>query len=137
QDAREQIRRGLTRAEKDFGTRPVGMWPSEGALSPEVVQILGTEGVRWSATDQGNLERSELEAAAEGKPPLHYAPWMSGQVALFFRDRDLSDRIGFRYAHSDPRESAEDLLGRIAGAGTDATLTVALDGENPWERYPN
>src|SRR5262249_22707863 len=93
QDAREQIRRGLTRAEKDFGTRPVGMWPSEGALSPEVVQILGTEGVRWSATDQGNLERSELEAAAEGKPPLHYAPWMSGQVALFFRDRDLSDRI--------------------------------------------
>jgi len=67
---------------------------------------------------------------------LHHAPWWAGEVALFFRDRDLSDRIGFRYARSDPRESAEDLLGRIAAAGKDATVTVALDGENPWERYP-
>ena len=136
QDAREQIRRGLARAEQDFGARPVGMWPSEGSVSPEVVQILGTEGVRWCATDQGILERSELEAAGGDDKPLHHAPWWAGEVALFFRDRDLSDRIGFRYARNDPRESAEDLLGRIAGAGKDATVTVALDGENPWERYP-
>ena len=135
QDAREQVRRGLTRAERDFGTRPVGIWPSEGSVSPEVVQILGTEGVRWCATDQANLERSELETPGGGAP-LHHAPWMCGQVAVFFRDRDLSDRIGFRYARSDPREAVGDLLGRIAAAGKDATVTVALDGENPWERYP-
>jgi alpha-amylase/alpha-mannosidase (GH57 family) len=134
QDAREHVRRGLTRAEQDFGTRPVGMWPSEGSVSPEVVQILGTEGVRWCATDQANLERSELERPSDGKP-LHHAPWMCGQVAVFFRDRDLSDRIGFRYARNDPREAANDLLGRIAAAGKDATVTLALDGENPWERY--
>ena len=135
QDAREQVRRGLTRAEKDFGTRPVGMWPSEGSVSPEVLQILGTEGVRWCATDQGNLERSELDQPADGKP-LHHVPWICGQVAVFFRDRDLSDRIGFRYARIDAREAAGDLLGRIASVGKDATVTLALDGENPWERYP-
>ncbi|HYS11483.1 MAG TPA: glycoside hydrolase family 57 protein [Myxococcales bacterium] len=134
QDAREQVRRGLARAEHDFGTRPAGMWPSEGSVSPEVVQLLGTEGVRWCATDQGVLERSELERSAEGT--LHFAPWACGQLAMFFRDRDLSDRIGFRYARADPREAAQDLLGRIAAAGEDATVTVALDGENPWERYP-
>ena len=60
EDAREQIRRGLSRAERDFGARPTGMWPSEGAVSPEVLQILASEGVRWCATDQGNLERSQL-----------------------------------------------------------------------------
>src|SRR5947207_4688506 len=140
QDAREQVRRGLTRTERDFGTRPVGMWPSEGSVSPEVLQILGTEGVRWCATDQGNLERSDMDQPADGKPPdgkpLHHVPWLCGQVAMFFRDRDLSDRIGFRYARIDAREAAADLLGRIASAGKDATVTLALDGENPWERYP-
>jgi alpha-amylase/alpha-mannosidase (GH57 family) len=134
QDAREQVRRGLARAERDFGVRPVGMWPSEGSVSPEALQILASEGVRWCATDQGNLERSELEKPAP--KPLHHAPWMCGEVAVFFRDRDLSDRIGFRYGKSDPAEAAKDLFARLAAADEDATVTLALDGENPWEHYP-
>ncbi len=133
EDAREQVQRGLARAERDFGTRPVGMWPSEGSLSPEVIEILGASGVRWCATDQGNLERSQLAQRPDG--PLHHRPWMSGQVAIFFRDRDLSDAIGFRYARSEPVAAVSDLLQRIASAG-DGTVTLALDGENPWEHYP-
>jgi alpha-amylase/alpha-mannosidase (GH57 family) len=58
-------------------------------------------------------------------------------VAVFFRDRDLSERVGFRYEKSDPTEAAKDLLERIAAAGKGATVTIALDGENPWEHYPN
>ena len=135
QDAREQVQRGLARAERDFGRRPTGMWPSEGSVSPEVLQILGECGVRWCATDQGNLERSELAAPAS-KRPLHHAPWMYGDVAMFFRDRELSDLIGFRYAKAEPRGAAQDLLRRIAAAGSDALITLALDGENPWEHYP-
>ena len=133
-DAREQVRRGLARAERDFGARPQGMWPSEGSVSPEVLEILGAEGVRWCATDQGNLERSQLVEKPVG--PLHHAPWMCGEVAMFFRDRELSDLIGFRYARSDAQSAAQDLLSRIRAAGADATVTLALDGENPWEHYP-
>jgi alpha-amylase/alpha-mannosidase (GH57 family) len=132
EDAHEQVRRGLARAEQDFGARPVGMWPSEGSVSPEVIEILGTQGVRWCATDQGNLERSELAQPADG--PLHHLPWMCGEVAMFFRDRELSDAIGFRYARADAKSAVADLLGRVAAAG-DATITLALDGENPWEHY--
>jgi alpha-amylase/alpha-mannosidase (GH57 family) len=135
QDAREQVRRGLARAEREFGTRPAGMWPSEGSVSPETLEILAAEGVRWCATDQGILEKSEVERGAAVKPP-HYVPWMAGPLAVFFRDRDLSDRVGFRYAKSEPAEAARDLLGRLAAAGADATVTLALDGENPWEHYP-
>src|SRR5207253_2395422 len=98
--------------------------------------ILGKSGIRWCATDQGNLERSDLAQRPAGKAPLHHAPWMCGDVAMFFRDRDLSDRIGFRYARSEPQAAVDDLLGRIASAGDDATVTLALDGENPWEHYP-
>src|SRR6059036_2779733 len=61
---------------------------------------------------------------------------MCGDVAVFFRDRDLSDRIGFRYGKSDPADAAKDLFARLAAADEEATVTVALDGENPWEHYP-
>ena len=134
EDAREQVKRGLDRAERDFGARPVGMWPSEGSVSPEVIEVLASQGVRWCATDQGNLERSELAEKPAG--PLHHRPWLCGEVAMFFRDRELSDMIGFRYARSEPQSGAQDLLKRIAAAG-DATITLALDGENPWEHYPS
>ncbi|HET9753303.1 MAG TPA: glycoside hydrolase family 57 protein, partial [Myxococcales bacterium] len=135
EDAREQVRRGLSRAAQDFGARPTGMWPSEGSVSPEVIGLLGEEGVRWCATDQGILERSEL-ATPPGRGPLHHAPWSCGELTVFFRDRDLSDAVGFRYGRSAPRDAVGDLFQRIEAAGTDATVTVALDGENPWEHYP-
>jgi alpha-amylase/alpha-mannosidase (GH57 family) len=60
EDAREQILRGLAQAEASFGARPEGMWPSEGSVSPEVIDLLGTCGVRWCATDEGVLAKSEV-----------------------------------------------------------------------------
>jgi len=141
QDAREQVVRGLDRAQAVFGHRPVGMWPSEGSVSPEVLDLLAATGVRWCATDQGVVERSELElgSAVPDGYPAHYHPYLAGAdhaVAMLFRDRELSDRIGFRYAKSDPREAAEDLVSRIADTEEEALVTLALDGENPWEHYP-
>ncbi|HMC33388.1 MAG TPA: glycoside hydrolase family 57 protein, partial [Myxococcales bacterium] len=142
QDAREQIARGLDTVQATFGARPHGMWPSEGSVSPEVVDLLEACNVRWCATDQGILERSELEL---GSPvpvglPAHYQPYRAGAegaVTVLFRDRELSDGIGFRYAKSEPREAAGDLLSRIAAVEPDGALvTLALDGENPWEHYP-
>ncbi len=140
-DAQLQIRRGLDVAERAFGSRPVGMWPSEGSVSPEVIELLSAAGVRWCATDQGILERSERRAGA-GSPlsraPLHLRPWSAGKEGSFrmlFRDRDLSDAIGFRYARASPGEAANDLVGRLATAPDGALVTIALDGENAWEHY--
>ena len=117
------------------------MWPSEGSVSPEAIDLLAACGVRWCATDQGVLERSELEL---GSPlpdgyPAHFHPYLAGAeraLTVLFRDRELSDRIGFRYAKSDAREAAEDLVSRIADTEPEALVTLALDGENPWEHYP-
>ncbi len=142
EDAREQVQRGLARTEEAFGARPSGLWPSEGSVSPEVIDLLGACGVRWCATDQGNLERSEL--APENAPlpagfALHHRPYTAGneaQVAVFFRDRELSDHIGFRYARADAQEAAGDLIRRIGAAPDGAVVVLALDGENPWEHYP-
>src|SRR5690242_9265275 len=46
-DAREQVMRGLERARTAFGQMPHGMWPSEGSVSPEVIDLLAACGVRW------------------------------------------------------------------------------------------
>src|SRR5581483_1505421 len=58
EDAREQLRRGLDLHEKVFGTRPRGIWPSEGSVSEEVFNIAAELGVQWMATDEGVLGRT-------------------------------------------------------------------------------
>ncbi|GAC1596830.1 MAG: glycoside hydrolase family 57 protein [Myxococcales bacterium] len=141
EDAREQVLCGLAFTAKTFGARRVGMWPSEGSVSPEVALLLEGCGVRWCATDEGILARSDLAPDAEAFAGLpHHRPYRAGTdgaLSVLFRDREISDLIGFRYARSEAGAAASDLLGRIASArGAAALVTVALDGENPWEHYP-
>lgn len=52
-------------------------------------------------------------------------------MRALFRDRALSDRIGFTYATWRGEEAAADALRHIG----DRPRLVALDGENPWESY--
>jgi alpha-amylase/alpha-mannosidase (GH57 family) len=147
EDAREQVRRGLDVAERVFGQRPVGMWPSEGSVSPEVLEVLASCGVRWFATDEGVLARSELSpespAPMHGLPAHHraYGAGPQGQLVGLFRDREISDAVGFRYAHGPAAAGAQDLVRRLSTeprapeADGERLVTVALDGENPWEHY--
>jgi alpha-amylase/alpha-mannosidase (GH57 family) len=142
EDARLHVQRGLDVAERCFGLRPRGLWPSEGSVSPEVIELLRACGLSWCASDEGVLARSELAEGADAARPLHTRPWRAGSggdFTVLFRDREISDLIGFRYARSPPADAATDLVRRLAAAeprGGDALVTVALDGENPWERYP-
>ncbi|MBL8617571.1 MAG: hypothetical protein JNM72_18330 [Deltaproteobacteria bacterium] len=130
-DAARQIREGLDRSAEVLGRRPAGMWPSEGSVSPEVAAIAAAEGVRWLATDQGVLERS----LRDGPPDLRRA-WRveDTDLHIIFRDRSLSDRVGFQYASWQGEAAAADLLSSVRGEGVHP---VMLDGENPWESYPD
>ncbi len=130
EDARRQLQSARDRVEAITGTAPAGLWPSEGSVSPEVVEIVGDVGFEWLVTDQGVLERSERKArlAAHGGWELGHG------VTGFFRDTHLSDGIGFRYARMDPEEAVEQFLAGVRSRG-EGIVTVALDGENPWETY--
>jgi hypothetical protein len=120
------------------------MWPSEGSVSPEVAELAAGAGLRWIATDEGVLWAS----LPEGERPRDrlYRPWRvatpAGDVAILFRDRELSDRIGFVYSRWEAGAAAADFIERLrrigrehAGAGT-PLVAVILDGENCWEHYP-
>lgn len=145
-DATRQVERALARHERAFGARPAGMWPPEGSVSPEAAEILAAAGVRWAGTDEGVLWHSL--APHERQRHRLYQPWAvstaSGPLALFFRDRELSDRIGFVYSRWDAREAVADFMTRLRRAGDEwrerggqgpATVCVILDGENCWEHY--
>lgn len=143
----------LTLASEDytarFGRPPTGLWPAEGAVSSEAVELVGRGGFTWLATDAGVLARSGRWGYQASDPTVLCQPYRAlagGEpIAVFFRDTDLSDGIGFRYGqYADPHAAVRDfvrtiearLLDRLAGDG-DHVLTIVLDGENAWGGYPD
>ena len=138
EDARLQVREGLKTAERVFGPRQRGMWPAEGAVSEEAVKLLAEEGALWAASDEDILARS-LGEGLVNRSRL-YRIYQFANLPLLFRDRELSDRIGFLYATWNSRDAVADLMGRlqlIAQQAPGGTVAIILDGENCWERYPD
>jgi alpha-amylase/alpha-mannosidase (GH57 family) len=152
EDAREQLRRAREYHERVFGTKPAGLWPSEGSVSDQTLAIAAEEGFRWFGTDEGVLGRTlnlGFFREASGLPANAdklYQPWRvqmgSSGITGLFRDHLISDLIGFVYSRMDSKAGAADLHGRLRAIGervpTDRPLTVCLflDGENAWEYYP-
>lgn len=141
-DAREQLARGAAFHERVFGRRPAGLWPPEGSVSPEIVPVAASQGFRWMASDQGVLGRSVAGDEGEASPYMPYRVTVDGvSLTMIFRDRVLSDLIGFTYARNRPEAAAEDFMDRVAAIGAREPgrpmAAVILDGENPWESYPD
>jgi hypothetical protein len=128
-----------------FGRPPVGLWPSEGSVCPELLPLAHHVGLRWLATDEGILTRSlEMEGRPWNRRSALYRPYQAGtpgqELNLLFRDRELSDAFGFVYYRTTPESAAEDVGRRLAQIIREAeqesiVIPVILDGENPWEHY--
>ncbi|MGC4001224.1 MAG: glycoside hydrolase family 57 protein [Anaeromyxobacter sp.] len=149
EDARWHVREAVATHARRFGAPPAGMWPAEGSVSPEAVEVLASEGVRWAASDEGVL----LQSLGPGASRLRslYRPWRvtagpGRELAMLFRDRSLSDVIGFTYSKVAAKHAVQDFIAHLQGVGEawqhegqpgPATVGVFLDGENAWEHYPN
>ncbi|HXW18356.1 MAG TPA: glycoside hydrolase family 57 protein, partial [Candidatus Acidoferrales bacterium] len=150
-DAREQLTRARQYHEQHFRVAPVGLWPSEGSVSDQVLELASEIGFRWFATDEGVLGRTRnigFARDAAGYPENAeqlYSPWRlrrgEREIVGFFRDHYLSDLLGFVYSRVQAKTAAEDLHRRIRLVGErwnserTPTLSVILDGENAWEYY--
>ena len=93
------------------------------------------------ATDEGILAKSGVDVSWHNRQNL-YAPYKKGDLTIFFRDRTLSDLIGFQYMHAPASESAGDLIRRMKEVPGGSHVVIALDGENPvgllpeqWPRF--
>ena len=149
-DAEIHLTRAIELHERVFGQRPTGMWPAEGSVSMDILPLLRGRGLQWIATDEQILARStQVNLSRDGagvlkSPDGLYQPYAlpgGGELpAILFRDRVLSDAIGFEYHHGEAIKGAESFVGRIRKAarrcgGRPRLLSVILDGENPWDYY--
>jgi alpha-amylase/alpha-mannosidase (GH57 family) len=138
---RWHIERALTLYEQHFGVRPRGCWPSEGGVSEPVLPLLREYGFEWTATGTNVLENS----IGKGAESAHFQIWrQSGEngIACFFRDDELSDRIGFQYSQWGAEDAVNDLIARLEAIGRDwkgsapPIVSIIMDGENAWEHFP-
>ncbi len=141
-DALFHVEAGLADVEQRLGARPRGMWPAEGSLSEEALRVFGAAGVAWVGCDQDVLAASLAGGPAPGG---HFQPWRLASAeapVVFFRDKGLSDRIGFVYATWPAEQAADDFVGHLLRIRSELppgrwVAPVILDGENAWESYPD
>ncbi|WP_414515741.1 glycoside hydrolase [Nostoc sp. PCC 9305] len=138
-----------------FGQIPRGLWPSEQSVSPAVLPHIINQGFKWICSDEAVLGWTLKHffhrdgAGNVEQPELLYRPYRlqtaEGDLSIVFRDHRLSDLIGFTYGAMPAKKAAADLVGHlqaIAKMQRDShseqpwLVTIALDGENCWEFYP-
>ena len=139
--ARAQLAAGHASFMRHFGRAPRGCWLSEGGVSRAALGLLDELGVEWTASGQTVLVHSLGEGGSSEAAGLGPFQVDDMRVRCFFRDDDLSDRIGFRYAEWRAEDAVSDLVGAIEGRVRaanqtgDMVIPVILDGENAWEYY--
>jgi Alpha-amylase/alpha-mannosidase len=122
------------------------MWPSEGAVSQETLQLFSEYGIDICASGEELLSSSlgidaHKPVFSQGKniiPLYRVYKWKDTGVKILFRDSGLSDLIGFTYSKWRGDDAANDLvdkLNAIDDFDKDAAVSIILDGENPWEYY--
>jgi len=117
-------------------------------VSTAAAEIFRASGTAWIASDEGVLYRSLPSENGVGldRDALYQAyeiETQAGALDVVFRDRALSDLIGFQYSRVEAGAAVDDLFSHLAsigrtwgGNGERPLVTIILDGENPWEHYP-
>ncbi|OQX89949.1 MAG: hypothetical protein B6D65_00525 [candidate division Zixibacteria bacterium 4484_93] len=150
EDAKRQVAESIGYFEDRFGKRPSGFWPSEGSVSEAALRILAESGISFCITDEGILRRSlaltrgtATRIWSPGQLYQPYSIYRGGRLFhIFFRDRKLSDKIGFEYANLPADVAVSDFIFHLEGIynslpddGKEYIVSVVLDGENAWEYF--
>jgi alpha-amylase/alpha-mannosidase (GH57 family) len=150
EDVRAQLRLAQEQHEKVFGHRARGLWPSEGSIAPEIVPLMAEAGIEYFCSDEGNLFRSLKHDPAWSHRHVEHLELFQGwrvhangaSIQALFRERPLSDFIGFDAARNETSKAVEHLiehLKNIAKVAPDGrgVVPLILDGENAWEAFPD
>ncbi|MGC8942066.1 MAG: glycoside hydrolase family 57 protein [Sulfurihydrogenibium sp.] len=136
-DAALHVKNAVEYYEKTFGKKPTGFWPSEGSISNETIKLFKENLILWTASDEDVLFNSINDRKIENI----YKVYNYEGVNIFFRDKYLSDAIGFRYQNLDPKSAVKDFILRLSyiyeRTDFNPVVSVILDGENAWEFYEN
>lgn len=144
QDAKAQVEEAVKFYQDRFGASPSGMWPSEESVSEHIIPFLINAGIKWIVADEAILYKSLK--CKKRDPRLLYHPYLlkreEGNLNIVFRDRNLSDLIGFVYNNWEAETAVSDFMKHLhniahAFRDKDILVCIAMDGENAWEYYRN
>jgi alpha-amylase/alpha-mannosidase (GH57 family) len=144
QDAIWHVQEAVKFYRERFGDIAVGMWPSEQAVSMDILPFLAKSQMNWIVTDEAMLWNTVKKVHRDGR--VLYRPYgvrtKNGPLTVLFRDKYLSDLIGFEYQHWRTADAVDNFMYHILKiqeyfGDDDCLVTVALDGENAWEYYRN
>lgn len=135
--ALEHLQSAVSLYKDIFKKNPSGVWPSEGSISNKTLELFSDTGFLWTASDEEVL----FNSISKRDISYIYEVWKFGSLNIFFRDRYLSDSIGFRYYHLDPQDAVNEFMQRLFDiyqkSQKSPVVSIILDGENPWEHYKN
>jgi len=144
EDSRAQIENAVQFFKERFDRAPFGMWPSEESVSEHILPYLIQSGINWIVADEGILFKSIKSKTRDAK--LLYQPFSlkrdDGVLNIIFRDRNLSDLLGFVYYNMKAEDAVNDFIKHLENINNtfkdeDTLVTIAMDGENAWEYYSN
>ncbi len=151
EDADYQIKSAINYFDEKLNYKINGMWPSEGSVSERTLKLFIDNNINWIATDEEILFNSiGVNFSDIDNRKLLYRPYVvkrgKGYSYIFFRDKMLSDLIGFKYSNYEPKAAAEDLINNLKNIAISLhdynkndlpVVSIILDGENAWEYYKN
>lgn len=139
-DATLHVQSAIDKYESVFGAKPVTFWPAEGSISKEALELLSKSGIKYIGADEDVLFKS-LESRYRFDIYKKYTVGNEHKIGVLFRDKSLSDLVGFTYSGKDAKEAVRDFMGRLKelhhSIGFEAVVPIILDGENAWEYYDN
>jgi alpha-amylase/alpha-mannosidase (GH57 family) len=142
EDAQAQVDSAVKMYLERFSMAPSGMWPSEESVCESILPFLIQSRINWIVTDEAilfkSLKKKKRDSALLYQP--HLLKRESGSLNIIFRDRNLSDLLGFVYHKQSASDAVLDFMKHLeninlAFKGKDILVTVAMDGENAWEYY--
>ena len=150
QDAEAQLTLAVENHTRLFGRPPRGLWPSEGSIAPEMIPLMERTGIEYFCSDEENLFQSIHRDPAYAHTKVEHLELFQGwrichngaAVNGVFRDRPLSDFIGFTASRNEPEQAAQHLIGHIQNIAEripadQGLIPLILDGENAWEHFPD
>lgn len=146
-DAEAQLQLAVEQHAAVFGRPPRGLWPGEGSVSPEIIPLLTRTGFEYFCSDEEILFASLKRDPAWRSTSVDHLELFQGwrvqhgghEINAIFRERPLSDFIGFSAAKNEPAQAAMHLLFHLRHIADlvngQGIIPLMLDGENAWEHF--
>ncbi len=124
-----------------FGFVPNGLWPAEGSVSYKTAELFAQKGINYIYSDEEILYKTLRSSKKENIYKNYFLEFTDGRLDIRFRDKFLSDLIGFTYSTKEAEDAVSDFIKHLKAIyelyDFSPLVNVVLDGENAWEFYKN